>query len=225
MRLTRFQEDQAIQLLIFAMLAIVSISTASCNKAGKTTAEKSGQKTFATPAEAGAVFLKAAKSGDQSALLEVFGPEGKQVLFTGDATKDQEYLQDFVAAYGQMNRWVKIKAGGEILYVGADNFPFPIPLGQNAEGRWYFDTAAGKDEVLARRIGTGELSAMNALGLSADAQQVYFNQTHDGDKTRQYAQKFVSDNDKQNGLYWPASPRQSASPLACLIHDREVFLV
>jgi Protein of unknown function (DUF2950) len=213
MKLNRLHKDRVVGLLIFVMLAIVFVSTASCNRSGKSIATKSDHKTFGTPAEAGAALLAAAKSDDQSALLEIFGPEGKRVLFTGDATKDKDYLQDFVDAYDQMNRWVKIKAGGAILYVGADNDPFPIPLGQNSQGRWYFDTAAGKDELLARRIGAGELSAITALGLLADAQQDYFSETHDADKTRQYAQKVMSDDDKQNGLYWPASAGQKPSPL------------
>jgi len=197
------------------LVVLVALSTlmASCNKSEKTTAEKSAQKTFATPAEAGAAFLQAAKSGDQTALLQIFGPDGKEVLFTGDAAKDKDHLQDFVASYSQMNRWGAIQAGGQVLYIGADNYPFPIPLGQNSDGRWYFDTAAGKDEILARRIGTGELSAITALNALVDAEHDYFNQTHDGDDTKQYAQKFVSDDGKQNGLYWPVSSGETPSPL------------
>ena len=198
---------------LFALLA----SFISCNKSAKPTAEKAAvQKTFASPADAGAAFLEAAKSGDQSALLAIFGPDAKDALFSGDAVKDKDYLQDFVAAYGQMNRWGKIKAGGEVLYVGADNYPFPIPLGQNPSGQWYFDTAAGKDEILARRIGKDELTAIAACGATADAQQQYFSQTHDGDKVKQYAQQFISDEGKQNGLYWPVPEGQGPSPLGPL---------
>ena len=127
--------------------------------------------------------------------------------------KDKNALQDFVAAYDQMNRWREIKAGGEILYVGADNYPFPIPLGRNSSGHWSFDTAAGKDEILARRIGKGELTAIAACSAMADAEQQYFRQAHDGDKVKQYAQKIVSDEGKQNGLYWNASEGKAPSPL------------
>lgn len=80
-------------------------------------------------------------------------------------------------------------------------------------GRWYFDTAAGKDEILARRIGKGELTAIAACTAIADAQRQYFNHSHDGDNTKQYAQKFVSDEGKQNGLYWPVPGNQTPSPL------------
>lgn len=199
---------------VWLSIVLVALSTlVACNKSKKTATENSAQKTFATPAEAGTALLQAAKSGDQAALLEVFGPDGKEVLFTGDATKDKDQLQDFVAAYNQMNRWGTIKAGGQVLYIGADNYPFPVPLGQGPDGRWYFDTSAGKDEILARRIGKGELSAITALDALVDAEHDYFNQSHDGDQTKQYAQKFVSDDGKQNGLYWQVSNGETPSPL------------
>ena len=113
------------RLAVFTASFALILALASCNKSET---PKAAQKTFASPAEAGAAFLEAAKSGDQEALLAIFGPDAKDVLFSGDAVKDKNALQDFVAAYTQMNRWREIKAGGEILYVGADNYPFPIPL-------------------------------------------------------------------------------------------------
>ncbi len=199
-------------LRMILMLLLTINSLASC-KSQKATSGKVVQKTFASPADAGAAFLDAAKSGDQSALLAIFGPDGKEVLFTGDPVKDKDALQDFVAAYNQMHRWREIKVGGEMLYIGADNYPFPIPLGKNSSGQWSFDTAAGKDEILARRIGRGELTAIAACGALADAQRQYFSQTHDGDKVKQYAQRIGSDEGKQNGLYWHVAEGQPPSPL------------
>ena len=197
----------AARLAMFAALFAPIISLASCNKLGNAKTEnKPAQKTFATPADAGAAFLDAAKSGDESAMLLIFGPDGKDALFSGDAVKDKAALQDFVAAYAQMNRWREIRAGGEMLYTGADNHPFPIPLGQNPSGQWYFDTAAGKDEILARRIGRDELTAIAACEGIADAQLRYF------DQMQQYTQKFISDDGTQNGLYWPAPAGQPPSP-------------
>ena len=202
------------RLWMLAMLLACVCSLVSCSKQESAPAEKAAtQKTFASPADAGTAFIEAAKSGDQGALLAIFGPEAKDVLFSGDAVKDKDTLQDFVAAYSQMNRWRQIKPGGEMLYVGADNFPFPIPLDKNAQGQWSFDTAAGKDEILARRIGKGELTAIQACGALANAQQQYFGQIHDGDKVKQYAQKFVSDPGQENGLYWPDTPGQPKSPV------------
>jgi hypothetical protein len=204
-------------LLSTALLAVITL-LASCNKPENPKPErpKAVQTNFASPADAGAGFLEAAKSGDQNALVAIFGPDAKDVLYSGDAVKDRDALQDFVASYNQMHRWREIKAGGEMLYIGADNFLFPIPLGKNPSGRWYFDTAAGKDEILARRIGKGELTAIAACGATADAQLQYFSQTHDGDKVKQYAQKFVSDAGKHNGLYWSVPEGQPPSPLGLL---------
>lgn len=203
--------------LFIALLAAI-VLLASCNKGESPQPEspKAVQTSFASPADAGAAFLEAAKSGDQSALLAIFGPDAKDVLFSGDAVKDRDALEDFVASYNQMHRWREIKAGGEILSIGADNFLFPIPLGKNPSGRWYFDTAAGKDEILARRIGNGELTAIAACRASADAERQYFSQLHDGDKVKHYAQTFVSDEGKQNGLYWSVPEGQTPSPLGLL---------
>jgi len=197
----------------WAVLALCALMTTltSCNKLQKSASEPT-QKTFASPADAGAAFRAAAMSGDQSALLAIFGPDSKGVLFSGDAIKDKDYLQYFVTAYDQMHRWREIKAGGEFLYIGADNYSFPIPLGKNPSGLWYFDTAAGKDEILARRIGKDELTAIAACSAIADAEQQYFSQSRDGDTVKQYAGKFISDEGKQNGLYWPVSAGEPTSP-------------
>jgi hypothetical protein len=171
------------------------------------------QATFATPDEAGAALLAAAQSGDSAALLAIFGPDGKAVVLSGDPVKDKGVLQDFVAAYNQMHRWREIKVGGEMLSVGADNFVFPIPLGKTEAGRWQFDTAAGKDEILARRIGHDELIAIAACAALADAESQYFKQPRNGERVRQYAQRLVSDEGQHNGLYWPAAAGEPPSPL------------
>jgi hypothetical protein len=198
-------------------LLVLTTSLISCSKTEMAGAQQAeNQKTFASPQEASAAVVAAAKSGDQKALLAIFGPDAKDILFSGDPVKDKNALQDFVAAYHQMNRWRPIKSGGEMLYTGADNHLFPIPLDRNSAGRWYFDTPAGKDEILARRIGKGELTAITACGALADAQNLYFSQAHDGDSVKQYAQKFVSDPGKQNGLYWQVSAGQPPSPLGPL---------
>jgi len=194
--------------LCAALFVLVVSAGSSCGNAPqKPDTESTAQKTFATPDDAGAAFLEAAKSGDPAALLAIFGPDGKPALFSGDTVKDKDNLQDFVAAYNQMHRWREIKVGGEVLYIGADNYPFPIPLGKNADGQWVFDTAAGKDEILARRIGRDELTAIAASGAIAEAQTKYFSQQ------KQYAQKFISDEGKKDGLYWPVANGQPPSPL------------
>jgi len=183
---------------------------ASCNQAQKSRSENAGQHTFASPEEAGAALVAAARSGDQGALLAIFGPGSGDVLLTRDSVRDQDNLKGFAASYDQMHRWGNLKAGGKVLYTGADNFPFPIPLDQNSSGQWSFDTEAGRDEILARRIGRGELTAIAACGAAAVAQDQYFS------KAKQYAQKFASDQGEQNGLYWSAAEGDSPSPLGPL---------
>ena len=186
----------------------------SCGKS-PTGAGAGPQATFRSPEDAGAALADAARSGDQKKLIAIFGPGSQPVLFTGDFNTDRARLNDFAAAYNQMHRWDGIKAGGEALVVGADNLVFPIPLGKNSSGQWYFDTSAGKDEIAARRIGKDELTAMDATKALAQAEEQYHQETHGG-KVKQYAQKFVSDPGEQNGLYWPVASGETPSPLGRL---------
>ena len=203
----------AVQLMVAATLLAPLTFLISCRKAENVEPQKPVPKTFASPADAGAALFEAAKSGDQQALLAIFGPDAKEFMSSGDAVSDKNSLQAFVAAYEEMHRWRAIRAGGQMLLTGADNFLFPIPLGQNEAGQWYFDTAAGKDEILARRIGRNELSAIAASSAVARAENEYFSRPRNGEKVKQYTQKLVSDEGKQDGLYWAAAAGQPPSPL------------
>lgn len=185
----------------------------SCKQAENVAPRKPVQRTFASPADAGAALFDAAKSGDQQALLGIFGPDAKQFMSSGDAVSDKDSLQAFAAAYDEMHRWRAIKSGGEMLLIGADNFVFPIPLGRNETGQWLFDTDAGKDEILARRIGRNELNAIGACAGLAQAENEYFSRPRNGEKGKEYTQKLVSDEGKQDGLYWAATAGQPPSPL------------
>jgi len=115
-----------------------------------------------------------------------------------------------------MHRWRKLADGNQVLLVGPDNFSFPVPLKPNGGGQWFFDTAAGKDEVLSRRIGRNELAIIEVCGALAEAQTAYFSQVHDGDNTKQYATRFISEPGKHNGLYWESAEGQPQSPLGPL---------
>jgi hypothetical protein len=192
------------------LLALI-IPFAACNKSDKPSA-----KVFASPDDAGNGLVEAAKSGDQSAIVAVFGPDSKELISSGDAVQDKATVDKFVAGYGVMHRWRKMPDGSEILLVGADNFAFPIPLKKNADGKWFFDTAAGKDEILSRRIGRNELAVIDVCGALADAQAEYFSEHHADGSTKQYAMKFISDPGKQDGLYWKSSDGEPASPLGPL---------
>ena len=193
------------------LLLSLIISLAACNKS-----DKPSIMAFASPDDAGNGLLDAAMSGNQDAVLTIFGPESKEIVFSGDTVQDKSTLDAFVKAYGVMHRWRKMPDGAQILVVGADNFPFPIPLKKNPAGQWFFDTGAGKDEILARRIGRNELAVIDICGAMADAQAEYFSQTHDDGGPKQYALKFISDSGKQNGLYWESPEGQPKSPLGPL---------
>jgi len=196
------------RLLLLALL----LSLTACTKSDKSSAQG-----FQSADDAGNALLQAAKSGDQNALLAVLGPDSKELISSGDPTQDKSVVDAFVAAYGEMHRFRKMPDGAQILLVGADNFPFPIPLKKNSGGQWFFDTAAGKDEILARRVGRNELAVIDVCSALADAQAEYFSQRRDGASAKQYALKFISDAGKQNGLYWESPEGQPRSPLGPLV--------
>ncbi|MGA7139591.1 MAG: DUF2950 domain-containing protein [Terriglobales bacterium] len=213
--LTRFalMKINSCNLLLATLIAITALST-GCNKSQPVA---SGPQTFASPETAGQAVYAAAKAGDSNVVLAIFGPEAKELILSGDPVQDKAGLDLFTGRYDEMNRWGKLANGGMVLDVGAENYPFPFPLLKNSSGRWYFDTASAKEEILARRIGGNELATVDVLNAMADAQAEYFSQTHDGSHVRQYAQKFISDDGKHNGLYWkPADEDQPDSPLGPL---------
>src|SRR5580693_923451 len=186
-------------------------SFVGCNK----TAKPSYQ-VFASPDDAGNGLLAAANSGDPNTILAVFGPDSKDVILSGDPVQDKNTASLFAAAYGVMHRWRKMPDDSQILLIGADNFAFPIPLKKNAAGRWYFDVAAGREEILARRIGRNELAVIDVCNGLVDAEAQYFSMRHDDGSTGQFAAKFISDTGKQNGLYWEAAEGEPKSPLGPL---------
>ena len=201
------------------LLAAGLIALAACSMPVRHSARNAVPTTFASPSQAGAALLAAARSGDRNALLGIFGPDGQEVLFAGDAARDAANLRGFVDAYTQMNRWQKLKAGGEVLYIGADNSAFPVPLGQNASGRWYFDTAAGKDEILARRIGKHELTAIAACEATANAQDQYFKLVHERGAAHGYASKLLAIREGRTGCTGRSrrgTPRARSARLAIL---------
>ena len=215
----RLNKIPVVRAAVCSALIMMIVSVLSCERKPNNTAVgttgKQTQKTFASPAEAGAAFHDAAKSGDQVALAAIFGPGMTEVVLLGDPVKDRNALAQFVSAYETMNRWGKINGGAQMLYVGAENFPFPVPLLQTSSGEWYFDTGGGADEILARQIGRNELVAIAATAALANAQQDYA-RAHAGAQAKQYAQKFASDEGTKNGLYWPASSGAEQSPLGQL---------
>jgi len=180
-------------------------------------AQEAGQKTFATLQDASTALYQAAKSGDKTAVESVLGASSAGVISSGDAVLDQKNLDDFLRRYEQMNRWGKEVNGDQTLFLGAENWPFPVPLKKDAGGQWYFDTKAGLEEILYRRIGHNEYAAIRVCGILADGQIDYYAALHDGSTVHQYAQKLISDPGKQNGLYWKAAEGEPDSPIGPLI--------
>ncbi len=167
--------------------------------------------TFATPAEAGQALLAAVRAGDQAALTRMFGPAARAVK-SGDPALDKATLESFVARYERMNRWVAMTDGSQVLYIGADNFPFPVPLAKDGS-RWRFDPAAGEAELRAREIGRDELLAIDACKAIANAEELYFQQGHDGNPPHRYTALILSSPGKQDGLHWETPEDQPGSPL------------
>jgi len=211
----QFKRNVSPYWILLALFALV-ISLASCSKKQEQpVATTAVQKTFATPDEAGKAVVDAAKSDNREAMLAIFGPDSKDLIYSGDAQEDKASFDGFAKSYDAMHRWRKVDDNTQILLVGADNHAFAIPLKKNSSGQWAYDTAAGKDEILARRIGRNEMAAIDVCAAIADAQAEYFAQRHDG--VKQYAQKFISDEGKQNGLYWPVAEGKPKSPLGPLV--------
>ena len=176
-------------------------------------AQEPGQKTFTSLSDASTALYDAVKSGDKPAMLAVLGASAAPILSSGDPVEDQKNADYFTQHYEQMNRWARETNGDQTMFMGAENWPFPVPLKKNAAGQWYFDGKAGVEEVLFRRIGKNEYAAIRVSKALADAQDEYFDGLHDGSTVHQYAQKFISDEGKQNGLFWPTPEGEPQSPI------------
>jgi len=180
-------------------------------------AQRPGQRTFASPEDAGsALFAAMQAEGAQSrSTLSVLGPAGKDVLSSGDPNEDADGHENFVVKYGEMHRFVREPNGTVTLVIGAENWPFPIPLVNN-HGSWFFDTDRGKEEIVFRRTGRNELAAMEACRQLVEAQREYFDRPL-GKLSGQFAQKLVSDKGRHNGLYWYGAYNEFDSPIDPLI--------
>ena len=180
-------------------------------------AQQGNEKTFASPGDAVLALYNAAKSDNRQVLDSIFGSGAKEILNTGDSVADKKMIADFVRRYDLMHRVVIEPDQTATLYVGPENWPTPIPLVKNNSGAWYFDTEAGVKEVLYRRVGTNENDAIEVLHTLVDAQREYGSVVRDGEKTKHYANKFVSDQGKQNGLFWKTDDNQPPSPIGPLL--------
>jgi hypothetical protein len=181
-------------------------------------ATSSGQQVFPSPAAAAKALVGAARIDDMAALSSILGGDAKEVLSSGDPVADNNARDNFVAKYDQMQRLGYDDRGRVILYLGADNWPFPIPLVKSGDG-WIFDTEAGKRELLFRRVGRNELYTIDVLADLADAQEEYASEIRDNASVKQFAQKIQSEPGKHDGLYWTVSSGEEESPIGPLIAD------
>ena len=191
-------------------LAAVAILLTGCFPT-HSMAQQQGQKTFSSPEDASNALVTAAQSNDEKAMLDILGPDGKQIVSSGDETEDAQSRANFVQRYQEMHRLVKEPDGTTTLYIGAENWPTPIPL-VNKGNSWYFDTEAGKKEILYRRIGRNEISAIRVCQELVAAEKEYHSTQHN-----EYAQKIFSDEGQHNGLYWKAADGEPQSPIGPLV--------
>ena len=194
----------------FPKLAAGAILLIACFPTGSI-AQQEGQKTFSSPEEAANALVSAAQNNNEKAMLEILGPDGKQIVSSGDETEDAQSRANFVERYQEMHRLVKEPNGTTILYIGAKNWPTPIPL-VNKGNSWNFDTEAGKKEILFRRIGRNEISTIRVCQELVAAEKEYHSTQH-----TEYAQKIFSDEGQHNGLYWKAAGRETQSPIGPLV--------
>lgn len=169
------------------------------------------QKSFASAEEAVKAAIAAARKNDDKEVLAIYGPQGKEILFSGDAVADKQRRERFLAAYDEKNR-LATTGDTTILIVGKDEWPFPIPVVKKGQA-FVFDTDKGKEEILNRRIGENELFTIQACLAVVDAQREYAMKDRDRNGLLEYAQKFASDPGKKNGLYWEVKQGEPESPL------------
>jgi Protein of unknown function (DUF2950) len=190
--------------------AALALFLAGCFPA-YTLAQQPGQKTFSSSEEASSALVAAMQSKNEKALLELLGPAEKEIISSGDEIEDLHTRAAFVQRYLEMHRLVNEPDGTTTLYIGARNWPTPIPLVHGTNG-WYFESEAGKKEILYRRIGRNEMSAIRICQQLAAAEREYHDAQHS-----QYAQTIFSDEGQHNGLYWKAAAGEPQSPIGPLV--------
>ena len=200
-------------LILFCTTAAYSQAQKSENKT--TTASQPAQKSFATPKEAAEALIHAAEKFDVPALKEILGPHGEDLVSSEDPVQDENNAASFAARAREKNE-VDIDPKNSkraIISVGNEDWPLPIPLVSNG-GKWSFDTKAGRQEVLFRRIGANELDAIQICRGYVDAQLEYAQEKHDNAEVNQFAQRIISTPGKHDGLAWRNPDGTFGGPVA-----------
>ncbi len=170
------------------------------------------QQSFTTPEAAVQALVKAAQAKDTKGLVKLFGPLGEPLIDSGDPVADKNARENFLARFKAGHSLDKSDAARVTLEIGDDKFPFPIPIALS-DGRWYWDSAAGAEELINRRIGENELKTIQSCLAYVDAQQEYYLRNVQKDPLQHYANKLISTEGKKDGLYWPTTGDETPSPL------------
>jgi len=214
MRSRRPHKGKALLLpLLLALVCVVATALSAPDSSAATA--KAKPKTFASPEEAVKGLVNAMKTGDKAELSAIFGPGTESLISSGDDVRDKAEWKRFLRIYEEKNSLEKKGDDEAILQVGKDDWAFPIPIRKNGSA-WSFDSEAGKEELLNRRIGLNELNAIDLSHAYVVAQREYAARDWDGDGVYPYAQKFRSTPGKKDGLYWKAGEGEEASPLGPL---------
>ena len=207
----RTRSEKALLLpLIFALVCAVATVLSAPDSSAATA--KAQQKSFASPEEAVKALVDAMKTGDKAELSILFGPGSESLISSGDDVEDKAERDRFLKNYEEKNSLEKKGDDEVLLQVRKDDWPFPIPIRRKGSA-WAFDTKAGKEEILNRRIGRNELNTIDVLEAYVVAQREYANKDWDGDGVYPYAQKIASTPGKKDGLFWEAREGEEASPL------------
>ena len=206
----RFTETLHGWTLALALLGLVSVSF------GNEIAVGADQRVFPDPEKAVQALVDALGSGDTRLAEDVLGPAGEKLLHSGDPVADQKAAQRFLNAYAKGHRLAHEGDEKVVLHVGEEDWPWPIPIVRKS-GAWRFDSAAGAEEILNRRIGRNELNAIQVCLAIVDAQREYALTDHDGSGVRAFARRMVSTAGANDGLYWPSAEGEEASPLGPLV--------
>jgi Protein of unknown function (DUF2950) len=202
--------------VLAAALALIAGAAVSPLRADPT-GPAAAPRTFSSPEEAVKALVAATQAGDRAAVDAIFGPDVKDLL-SGDPKQDALEFTAFAKLIGEYSRLVQKADDRFVLNLGDQNWPFPIPLVKKG-GAWFFDTAAGRDEIVNRRIGEDELTAIGVCRTYLEAQREYAGEDRAGDGVFKFAQKIRSTPGQKDGLYWPAAPDEDQSPLGPLVAE------